>query len=253
MTCSKRVIAAAIVATWCAAPIVDARAADLRVPFQVGEVLSYDVSWSNFVTAGRVTMRVADRQTLKDGRQGYGLQVEAQSVSAVASLYKLYYKVESVLDTASLSPIRSGSYSNEAGKVRVKSIVFGPNNTADVETRTPDISRHKVTLPPRTLDLLSAVYVMRALAARPGETLTMPVVDGETVSRLRIVFGGKETVTTGVGKRPGWRVTPMLLDERGRVRTDRRVTLWLSDDAARVPLRFESALAVGAVTLTLTK
>ena len=244
------------IALACLAPVssvAHAAPADVRVPFQVGETLNYDVSWSNFLTAGRATLRVVDRKALAGGRAGYGLQVEAQSVSVAATLYKLYYKIESVLDTATLASINSSSYSNEGGKIRQKSISFGPNSTADVEMRAKDTSRHKLTLPKNTLDILSAMYVLRALSVQPGETLTMPIVDGDTVSRLRLTFGGKETVTTGQGKLAGWRVTPVILDDRGQPTAGRRLTFWLSDDATRKPLRFEAALPVGSVTLTLAK
>lgn len=236
-----------------AAPVVGAAAADVRVPFQVGETLTYDVSWSNFLTAGRATLRVTDRKPLAAGRTGYGLQVEAQSVSVAATLYKLYYKIESVLDTATLASIQSSSYSNEGGKERVKSLSFGPNGTVDVEMRAKETQRRKVTVPKNTLDLLSAMYVMRALAVKPGETLTMPVIDGDSVSKLRLTFGGKEIISTGLGKLPGWKVTPVMLDERGQPTGGRRLTFWLSDDAARKPLRFEAALPIGTVTLTLAK
>ena len=236
-----------------AAPAVRAAAADARVPFQVGETLTYDVSWSNFLTAGRATLRVTDRKALSAGRAGYGLVVEAQSVSVAATLYKLYYKIESVLDTAPLSSVRSASYSNEGGRERLKSIAFGPNSTADVEVKTKDTARKKLTLPRNTLDILSAMYVLRALAVKPGDTLTMPIVDGDTVSRLRLTFGNKETVSTGLGKLQGWKVTPVVLDDRGQPTTSRRLTFWLSDDASRKPLRFEAALPIGAVTLTLAK
>ena len=116
-----------------------------------------------------------------------------------------------------------------------------------------ETSRHKVTVPKNTLDILSAMYVLRALAVKPGETLTMPVIDGDTVSRLRLTFGAKETVSTGQGKLAGWKVTPVMLDDRGQPTSGRRLTFWLSDDAARKPLRFEAALAIGTVTLTLAK
>lgn len=235
------------------APSARAAVADARVPFQVGETLAYDVSWSNFLTAGRATLKVTDRKTISAGRVGYGLQVEAQSVSVAATLYKLYYKVESVLETTSLAAVRSASYSNEGGKERIKSIAFGPNNTADVEMRTKESVRRKLTLPPHTLDMLSAVYVIRSLAVKPGESLAMPIVDGDTVSRIRLTFGNREMVTTGLGKLPGWKVTPVLLDDRGQPTAGRRLTFWLSDDAARKPLRFEAALPVGSITLTLAK
>lgn len=101
--------------------------ADTKVPFQVGETLNYDVSWSSFFTAGRATLRVVDRKALDAGHSGYGLQVEARSVSVTAKLHNLYYKIDSVLDASTLAPVSSASYGNEGGQARATSITFGPS------------------------------------------------------------------------------------------------------------------------------
>jgi hypothetical protein len=227
--------------------------ADAKVPFRAGEALTYDASWSNFLTAGRVTLRVAERRALSGGRAAYNLIAEAQSVSLAASLYQVYYKVDSLLETSTLSPIESSTYSSERGRVKVKTIKFGPNNTGNVNVKTATDFNTKVQLPPHTLDVLSAMYVLRALVVKPGETITIPVVEADNVSRLRLTFGAREMVKTGMGTLPGWKVTPMLLDDRGRPTTTRKLTFWLSDDAARRPIRFEASLAVGTITLTLAK
>lgn len=227
--------------------------ADAAVPFRVGESLTYDVSWSSFLTAGQVTMRVADRQNLGGGRSGYHFVTEAQTASLAAKLYLVYYKVESVIDTASLAAVRASSYSNERGRERVKSIWFGARNTGSYEIKRGEVSKGQVALPPRTLDPLGAMYIARVVHANPGETLVMPIVDGDTVSRLRLTFGNRETVKTGSGSANGWRVTLTLTDLQGKRTADRPLTVWLSDDAQRRPLRFEGALAVGSITLALAK
>lgn len=246
----------AAVLVWAATALTAAPApppADARVPFHVGETLTYDASWSSFLTAGQVKLTVADRQALAGGRSAYHFVAEAQTVSLAAKMYQIYYKLESVLDTASLAPVRASSYSNERGRERVKSVWFGPNNVGSVEIRRGDTTKKQVPMPPRTLDGLSAMYIARALAASPGETLVIPIIDGETLSRLHLTFGGHEQVKTGMGPVAGQRVTLSMTDGQNRPLTARRVTFWLSDDAARRPIRFEAALAVGSITLTLAK
>jgi hypothetical protein len=99
----------------------------------------------------------------------------------------------------------------------------------------------------------AGAILIRALAAKPGDTLTMPIVDGDKLSRLRLTCGNKEMVKTGLGTLPGWKVTPTVLNDKGQTTGGRALTFWLSDDASRKPLRFEAALPIGAVTLTLTK
>jgi hypothetical protein len=198
-------------------------------------------------------MRVADRQSLGGGRSGYHFVTEAQTVSLAAKMYQVYYKVESVIDTASLTAVRASSYSNERGRERVKSIWFGAKNIGSYEIKRGEVHKGQVTLPPRTLDPLAAMYSARALRASPGETLVIPVVEGDTVSRLKLTFGKREAVKTGLGMANGWRVTVTMTDLQGKSLGTRPLTTWLSDDAQRRPLRFETSLAVGSITLALAK
>jgi hypothetical protein len=198
-------------------------------------------------------MRVADRQSLGGGRSGYHFVTEAQTVSLAAKMYQVYYKVESVIDTASLAAVRASSYSNERGRERVKSIWFGAKNVGSYEIKRGELSKGQVALPPRTLDPLGAMYIARALRASPGETLVIPVVEGDTVSRMRLTFGNREAVKTGLGTSNGWRVTMTMTDMQGKSIGSRPLTTWLSDDAQRRPLRFETALSVGSITLALAK
>lgn len=236
-----------------APPSAAAPAADAPVPFKVGETLIYDASWSSFLTAGQVKMRVADRQSLGGGRSGYHFISEAQTVSLAAKMYQVYYKVESVIDTATLAAVRASSYSNERGRERTKSVWFGAKNVGSYEIKRGEVHKGQVALPPRTLDPLGAMYIARVVRANPGETLVIPVVDGDTVSRLRLAFGNRESVKTGLGAANGWRVTITMTDLQGKSNGTRPLIVWLSDDAQRRPLRFEAALGVGSVTLTLAK
>lgn len=230
-----------------------APATDATVPFKVGETLTYDASWSSFVTAGQVKMRVADRQSLGGGRSGYHFVTEAQTVSLAAKMYQVYYKIESVLDTSSLAAVRASSYSNERGRERVKSIWFGSKNIGSYEIKRGEVWKGQVALPPRTLDPLGAMYIARVVRANPGETLVIPIVDGDTLSRLRLAFGNRESVKTGLGAANGWRVTMTMTDMQGKSTGERPLTVWLSDDTQRRPLRFEGALAIGSITLALAK
>ena len=55
---------------------------------------------------------------------------------------------------------------------------------------------------------------------------------------------------TGLGTTAGWHITSVMLDEKGQ-REGRRMTLWMSADARRLPLRLEVDLVVGKFQLVL--
>ena len=52
---------------------------------------------------------------------------------------------------------------------------------------------------------------------------------------------------TGLGNIRAWRITPTV---RGAGQA-RRMTIWISDDARKLPVRMQAELAVGSFELTL--
>jgi hypothetical protein len=57
-----------VVAASVAASSMPSAQADLPVPFKVGETLTFDVSWTTFVSAGTATMSVLERRPGAAGR-----------------------------------------------------------------------------------------------------------------------------------------------------------------------------------------
>jgi hypothetical protein len=99
-------------------------------------------------------------------------------------------------------------------------------------------------------DPLSAVYVLRAVALKPGAKMTMPVSDSGRNYKVQLTIGNRELVRTGIGNVNAWRVTPVVTNDRGQVE-GRKMTIWISDDARKLPVKMEAELAVGTFNLTL--
>jgi hypothetical protein len=91
--------------------------AERRVPYAVGERLAYDVSWSNYVTAGTLTISI-DSKKPSFGSTAYYIVAEAQTTGVLAKLYTLYYKADTLLDVYSLLPQRGSLFSREGSRQR---------------------------------------------------------------------------------------------------------------------------------------
>src|SRR5262245_10570705 len=63
-----------------------APAREAQVPFRVGETLSFDVSWSQFITAGTATTRVVDKKPWS-GSTAYAISADGRPVPLVARFY----------------------------------------------------------------------------------------------------------------------------------------------------------------------
>ena len=66
------------------------------LPFEVGEHLTYRVSWAETLEAGRAELRVTSRDSKGSG--AYRLVLEASSTSAMASVYRLQFQCSSLFD-----------------------------------------------------------------------------------------------------------------------------------------------------------
>ncbi|MBI4478020.1 MAG: DUF3108 domain-containing protein [Acidobacteria bacterium] len=225
-------------------------AAERSVPFKAGETLTYDVSWSNYLTAGTATVSVREKRPSFNS-VAYYIVAEGRPTPLLSKLYTLYYKVDTLLDVFTLLPQRGSVYSEEGRRRRMKITRFDHKaRRAQYEVQTATNVKQDLTLPPYSQDALSAVYVLRSIPLRAGGRMTMPVSDSGKTYRVQISVGAPEPVQTGIGSLRGWRITPVILDPDGKPE-GRGMAIWLSEDARRLPLKMEGQLAVGRFVITL--
>jgi hypothetical protein len=226
-------------------------AQDAAVPFKVGEVLTYDVGYSTYLTAGTATLSVTGRKPVTGG-SAYDFVAEGRPTTLLARLYHLYYKAESLLNTRTLRPAITTVFSDERGRQKLRTMTFTGPTSMEFQPRANE-PKEKKTIPAGAQDPLSAMYVLRALKFTPGQVVRMPVVDGGDIMQVRFTIGGVEQIKTPIGTLPAWRITPTITDLQNKPVANRQITMWISTDARRLPLKLEAALAVGNFTLTLAK
>ena len=187
-----------------ATPGAPAAKAERAVPFRAGEVLTYDVSWSSYLTAGIVTLSVREKKA-SYGSTAYYMVAEGRPTPLLSKLYTLYYKADSLLDAYSLLPQRGSVFSDEGGRRRTKTTSFNQGaRAATYELQTATLVKKPVTLAPFTQDALSVIYVLRAIPLKPGGSVSIPVTDSGKMYKVQVRVGNVEPVKTG--DRDGQRV-----------------------------------------------
>ena len=227
---------------------------DLPVPFKVGETLTFDVSWTTFLSAGTATMSVLERRPGAAGRNAYYLVAEGKPSPLISKMYSLYYKAESMLDTRTLLPSLATIYSDEGGRKRYKTTTFKGNGSVLYEVKTSTTATSTITAKKDAQDPLGAIYILRSLALKPGMTATIPipVIDSGKAYTMRVKVGGLESVKSGLGTLQALKLSMTMIDAEGKPEGG-GFSLWLSNDARRLPLKISAGLAVGTVHLTLAK
>jgi hypothetical protein len=219
------------------------------VPFSTGETLTYDVSWASALTAGGATLSVKDQKP-SYGSDAYYIVAEGRPTPLLSKLYELYYKADTLLDIYSLLPQRASIYSEEGKRSRLKVTTFDQAaRKAQYEVQTSTLVKKEFAIPAYSQDGLAALYVLRAVALKPGDKFSMPICDAGETYTVQITVGGVETVKTGIGDVRAWKITPVV--PAGKAGGATRLSLWLSDDSRRLPVQMQAQLPVGTFDLTL--
>ncbi len=229
---------------------VSAQRVERPVPFKVGEQLTFDVSWSSYITAGTATMTVKEKKPSFNST-AYYIVAEGRPTALVSKLYTLYYKMDTLLDSYTLLPQRGSIYSEEGRRHRYKITQF--DRTAKrvfFEYQADTTVKADFSTSPVVQDALSAMYVVRAISLKAGDRLTMPVSDDGLNYRVQLMVSAAERVRVPLGDLDAWKVTTTILDEANK-QVGRNMAFWLSNDARRLPIKLQAELPVGSFVLAL--
>lgn len=221
---------------------------EMPIAFHPGEKLTYDISWSSYMIAATATVQVVEKKP-SYGSVAYYIAAEGRPTPLLALLYTLYYKVDTLLDAFTLLPQRSSVYSREGTRQRMKTTMFDQQKReADFTVGMHDAIKKTIRIAADARDPLSALYVLRSMPLKHGEQTSMSICDDGNSYRVVVQAGGDENVQTRLGSIAAQHLTLKPPPASGA----RALELWLSTDAAHVPVKMSADLPVGAFVLTLT-
>jgi hypothetical protein len=223
---------------------------EAAVPFRVGESLTYDVTYSSYLVAGTAVTTVQDKRATP-GATSYYIVVEGRPVPMLASLYRLYYKMDTLLDSATLLPHRGSMHAEEGNRRRTALTRF--DRTARkgfFEVQTEPGGRLEFDIPPQVQDGLSGLYVLRSMPLKPGDAFTLPVADEGVVYNVRANVAGSERLRVPFGEFDASMLKVTITDPAGQPAAA-NTAVWISNDTRRLPLKMQADLAVGSFVLLL--
>jgi hypothetical protein len=221
-------------------------------PFEPGERLSYDVTWSIF-QAGTVSA------TLQSGGQGskdnYTLTTTAHSQGFVSLLFPVQDEFRSFLDPQTLCSERISKKIDEGRRHKETEIVFDSKRKLAILderdlTKPHEPLKHAENEVPNCVeDVVTAFYYLRRQDFQIGKPLHMPVNDGSKTYDVTLDVQAREAIQTPLGNRSAIRVEPKVFS--GLFKRKGRMLVWFSDDDQHLPLRIKFVIAVGPITATL--
>jgi hypothetical protein len=221
------------------------RSATSKVTFPVGERLSYDVSWSDFIVAGELTLETKDRRSF-DGVDGLHVSAQAQSVGIVSAIvYKVNDLYESFLNAATLQPFRAEKHSRRGKKTEQSSV------TIDQQRRIARLADGRtIEIPQDTYDLAGLLYAIRAMDLTTGKSHTFNLLEDNKLYALSVQIEGHEKITTRAGSYDTVRVSTKMAT--GRDSNVYNLRLYITTDARRLPVLITAEPKWGQVRVELT-
>ena len=83
-------------------------------------------------------------------------------------------------------------------------------------------------------------------------SIPIPIVDSGKSYTMRVKVGGLENVKSGLGTLRALKLSMTIIDAAGKAEGS-GFSVWLSDDARKLPLKMTAGLSIGSVHLTLAK
>lgn len=211
-------------------------------PYRVGERLTYNVSFSNFISAGHVELYVASRGSFF-GREGIQLRAHVETTGVVSTaLYAINNDYITYIDPQTGLPFHAQQIVREATRTLDSARSF--NQPID-EASEPS----KVQTGERPIfDFLSAVYRLRALPLTEGSTYPFSV-KGDEDYRAELRVTGRQTIKTNVGSFNA--IAAQIHVTNNSRANGYRTRIFFSDDASHLPVLITARLTAGELRAEL--
>lgn len=217
--------------------------------FKVGEHLTYALKWG-VIAAGTAVMEVAEHQTLA-GRPVVKLVHTARSNEFISVFYPVNNRVESLLDEEAGYPHHLLFKRREGRRKNDIEVVF--DQTAHRATVTKDGSTETMEVPPGVQDTLSVIYFARTLSTLAvGSSTIIHVNHDKKNYRLELRIEGTDRLKGPLGEFDTIRILA-IMPFKGLFLNEGNIRVWVTNDAARIPVLMKAKVLIGSVTATLTK
>lgn len=219
--------------------------------FKNGEWFKFRIHYGIF-NASYATIQV--NETIWEGKTVF----HAKGIGRTTGLARWFFKVDDYYDSYftkdGIRPLFFIRNINEGGYKKHVTIRFDQkNNKAFVDDK---LQKRQGTFDtdPNIQDLISCFYYLRNAfdidAIKKDEFVVVNLFFDESNYAFKFKFLGNETIKTKFGFVKALKFRPYV--QSGRVfRSNESITLWVSHDKNRIPLRLQATLRVGSITADL--
>ncbi len=220
--------------------------------YKSGEWLKFRIHYG-FLNASYATLQLST-DTIDD-IPVYHVVGRGKTTGFASIFFKVDDTYESYFGRKDGKPYRFIRKINEGGYTKDIEIDFDYSQEKAVFTDNKNGKQFDIPVQDDIQDLLSAAYHLRNKYKlddfKVGESIDMDMLfDDDGVYQFKLKFLGKEIIRTKFGKVECLKFRPLV--QSGRVFKEKEsLTLWVSNDLNKIPVRIKADLAVGSLKADL--
>lgn len=219
--------------------------------FGPGEWFKFRIHYG-FVNAGYATLEVKD--AVIDNKSVFHVIGKGYTTGMSRFFFKVDDLYESYIDKASGSPYKFVRKIDEGGYTKNQEGFFNQASNKILVKDYKNKNEKTFVVPDKTQDILSSFYYLRNHPSidklKVGESISIDMFFDDETTKFKLKYIGREDITTKFGVVPSMIFRPLV--QSGRVfKEQESVTVWISDDDNRLPVRIKASLAVGSIKADL--
>lgn len=220
--------------------------------FKTGEWLKFRMHYG-FLNASYATLHV--KNAVIDETPVYHVVGHGETTGFASIFFKVDDTYESYFDKRDGRPYRFIRKINEGGYKKDVEINFDYEKDKALLNDKKNKKKLNFTLEDGIQDLISAFYYLRnnyePKDLEVGKAIDLKMLyDDDGIFNFKLKYLGKEIVKTKFGKVECLKFRPLV--QSGRVfKEEESLSLWVSNDDNRIPIRIKADLAVGSIKADL--
>ncbi|MES2747926.1 MAG: DUF3108 domain-containing protein [Bacteroidota bacterium] len=219
--------------------------------FGVGEWFKFRIHYG-IVTAGYATLEV--QESVRNNKKVF----HAIGRGYTTGMSKLFFKVEDVyesyFDKATGKPYQFVRKIDEGGYTKNQEGFFNQDKNTILVKDYKNKNEKTFATPENVQDIVSTFYYLRNHPnidkLKVGESIAIDMFFDEETTKFKLKFIGREDLDTKFGTISTMIFRPLV--QSGRVfKEEESLTVWISDDDNKLPIRIKASLAVGSIKADL--
>ncbi|MBE8727362.1 DUF3108 domain-containing protein [Flavobacterium hungaricum] len=219
--------------------------------FDTGEFFKFRIHYG-IVNAGYATLEIKDATI--NNKKVY----HAVGKGYTTGMSKFFFKVEdlyeSYFDKESGNPYRYVRKIDEGGYTKNQEGFFNQNENRVLVKDYKRKSEKTIVVTENVQDIVSSFYYLRNHPnidkLKSGESIIIDMFFDDEITKFKLKYIGRQDITTKFGTINTMVFKPSV--QKGRVfKEDESLTLWITDDVNKVPIRIKADLAVGSLKADL--